>query len=245
MNMGFYAFVTILITSSAAEQWSTGRCTYHPYEDDYNKLGPSTYDNSPGWCGIRYSKLNVARITAVHGLGESQCNQCLEMMNANGGPTVYVLAVDQKGDPGLDVAKASFMATFPGANPLDPQNCKWRPVEPSKCGTICYGTKEECTPGKRNLLPGYLLPSMPNAPIGIDVGKSGENTSSNPKTEVTKESTTTTVNQPVLPSKTVTSIRTAIVQSTTQPSITVTYSSIIDVVSNTKTTSEAVNSKHV
>ncbi|KAJ2992211.1 hypothetical protein HDV02_003197 [Globomyces sp. JEL0801] len=120
--------------------------------------------------GTRYSKLNIARITAVHGLQAGLCNQCLEMMNANGGPSVYVLAVDQKGDPGLDVAISSFSAAFPGANPLDPQTCKWRVVDPSKCGKICYGSKEECTPGVRNSLPAYLLPPLPDAPNGINIG---------------------------------------------------------------------------
>ncbi|KAI8898152.1 hypothetical protein BC833DRAFT_590977 [Globomyces pollinis-pini] len=148
-------------------QWITGQCTFHNYEGDMKSLGKQ-YDNTPGWCGIRYSKLNVARITAVHGLQANMCNQCLEMVNSKGGPSVFVLAVDQKGDPGLDVAKSSFMATFPGANPLDPQSCKWRVVDPTKCGTICYGSKDECTPGKRNILPIQSLPVLPDAPIGLN-----------------------------------------------------------------------------
>ncbi|KAJ3308738.1 hypothetical protein HDV04_000834 [Boothiomyces sp. JEL0838] len=151
--------------------WQQGRCTYHPYEEDMKSLG-NAYDNSPGWCGIRYTMLNVARIVAVHGLGAGNCNMCLEMANANGGPSVYILAVDQKGDPGLDVAKSSFQAAFPNSNALDPEVCKWRVVDHSFCGGICVGAPEECTEGQRNLLPGYLLPKLPPAVDGLNVGNS-------------------------------------------------------------------------
>ncbi|KAJ3272849.1 hypothetical protein HDV01_005172 [Terramyces sp. JEL0728] len=154
--------------------WQQGRCTYHPYEEDMKSLG-SAYDNSPGWCGIRYTMLNVARIVAVHGLGAGNCNMCLEMANASGGPSVYILAVDQKGDPGLDVAKSSFQAAFPNSNALDPEVCKWRVVDHSHCGGICVGSPDECTVGQRNLLPAYLLPKLPPAVDGLNAGNSGSN----------------------------------------------------------------------
>lgn len=157
-----------LFIKGIVSQTFTGPCTYHDYEGDRQRLGLA-YDTSPGWCGIRYSVLNVARITAVHGLGTGMCNQCLEMQGIQGGPKVYVLAVDQKGGAGLDVAPSSFQAAFPGANILDPQTCSWRIVAPELCGTICYGSVEECTPGVRNLLPATLLPSISPAPIGFNI----------------------------------------------------------------------------
>ncbi|KAI8926381.1 hypothetical protein BC831DRAFT_228438 [Entophlyctis helioformis] len=64
------------LPSVSAQNWQTGRCTYHPYEEDKARLGAS-YDNSPGWCGIRYSALNAARIVAVNGLGTGMCAQCI------------------------------------------------------------------------------------------------------------------------------------------------------------------------
>lgn len=73
--------------------------------------------------------------------------------------SVYVLAVDLKGAPGLDVAKTSFAAAFPDANPYDPQMCRWRVVSDGYCGGVCFGVGEECTPGVRNLLPANLLGS--------------------------------------------------------------------------------------
>ncbi|KAJ3066956.1 hypothetical protein HK102_007522, partial [Quaeritorhiza haematococci] len=82
---------------------------------------------APGFCGHRYSKLNAARITAVNGLTPNMCNQCLEVSSASGnGPVQYILAIDKKVGEGLDVARTSFAAMFPGSNPLDPQTCRWR-----------------------------------------------------------------------------------------------------------------------
>jgi hypothetical protein len=115
--------------------------------------------------------LNIARITAVNGLNTpSNCNQCLEISGdgrSNQQP-VYVLAVDQKGDPGLDIARSSYQKLFPDKNWLDPQICNWRVVDSSYCAGICVGTPEECNQGSRNLLPAYLLPKMTSAKNGID-----------------------------------------------------------------------------
>ncbi|KAI8925978.1 hypothetical protein BC831DRAFT_458506 [Entophlyctis helioformis] len=147
------------VSAAPSDAWETGRCTYHPYEEDKARLGAS-YDNSPAWCGIRYSALNAARIVAVNGLGTGMCAQCIEFRGANGGPSMFVLAVDQKGDPGLDVARSSFQAAFPGSNPLDPQVCAWRIVAPSNCAGVCFGSASECTPGVRNMLPANLLPPI-------------------------------------------------------------------------------------
>ncbi|OAJ37979.1 hypothetical protein BDEG_21947 [Batrachochytrium dendrobatidis JEL423] len=146
--------------SAQSDGWSTGPCTYHPYEEDLARLGATAYDNAPGWCGIRYSALNIQRIVAVNGLGSSMCAQCLEFRNAAGGPSMFVLAVDQKGAPGLDVSHTSFQNAFPGANALDPQTCSWRITSQSYCSGTCFGSPEECTPGQRNLLPAYLLPPV-------------------------------------------------------------------------------------
>ncbi|KAJ3280785.1 hypothetical protein HK104_000405 [Borealophlyctis nickersoniae] len=173
------------LTGVSAQGWSSGLCTFHNYEGDKARLG-AAYDNSPGWCGIRYSALNAARITAVHGLDTgAKCGLCLEIASASGGPSAYVLAVDQKGAPGLDVAKSSFQAIFPKANPYDPQTCKWRTVASSLCQGVCFGSKQECTPGVRNLLPAYLLPPINPA-----------NANSHPKTVKPPTRTTTTVRRP-------------------------------------------------
>jgi hypothetical protein len=154
-------FRNLLITYAYAQEWFQDRCTFHDYES-YKPL--RQYDNSPGWCGVRYSVLNVARITAVNGMNADGCNRCLEVTGADGTNPIYVLAVDFKADPGLDIAKSSYMALFPNQNPLDPNICRWRRVNPSFCGKICFGTSEECTPGQRNLLPGYLLAPSDIAP---------------------------------------------------------------------------------
>jgi hypothetical protein len=159
----------LFILASISTVFAQVLATYHDYEGDRATLGRA-YDNSPGWCGIRYSVLNVARITAVNGLGESMCNQCLEVQNANGGPIVYVLAVDQKQGPGLDIARSSYAALTPAANPLDPQQVRYRVVDHSNCAGICQGTADECTPGRRNLLPANLLPPGPF--VGASLGGS-------------------------------------------------------------------------
>jgi hypothetical protein len=172
--------------SLAVVAYAQVRATYHDYEGDRARLGRA-YDNSPGWCGIRYSVLNVARITAINGMNAGLCNQCLEVQNVNGGPVVYVLAVDWKADPGLDIARSSYAALTPGANPLDPQQVRYRVVDPSHCAGICQGTADECTPGRRNLLPAYLLPPGPF--VAATFGGSGGGPPSTPAQE-------TPVNQP-------------------------------------------------
>ncbi|KAJ3252414.1 hypothetical protein HK103_001581 [Boothiomyces macroporosus] len=167
-----------LLIQTIAAQWSTGLCTFHDYEGDYNRFGKAL-DNNPGWCGIRYSVLNVARITAMHGISASSCNQCLEFSAADGsGPSVYVLVVDQKGAEGLDVAQSSFAAAFPGKNSLDPETCRWRIVDPSKCGKICYADDPECNVGERNILAPAQLPPANQAPIGLNVGAVSSSSSS-------------------------------------------------------------------
>lgn len=159
---------------SNAQMQGKGRCTTHDYEGSASALGGvEALDNSPAWCGMRYSMLNIARITAVNGLNlPAYCNLCLEITgdaSSNKQP-VYVLAVDQKGDPGLDIARSSFQKIFPNKNWLDPQICNWRVVDSSYCTGICVGTPGECNPGSRNLLPAYLLPKMTPALYGIDHG---------------------------------------------------------------------------
>ena len=164
-------FYQLLLSFTLAQlSSSSGRCTFHPYEEDFARLGQDL-DNSPGWCGIRYSVLNLARIVAVNGLEAKNCVQCLEVSSASGGPKTFILAVDKKSDPGLDVAKSSYEAMFPGKNPLDPQLCQWKVVSYQKCGGICVAGEEECSTGKRNLLPAYLLPKYPSAQIGLDVSQ--------------------------------------------------------------------------
>jgi hypothetical protein len=160
-------FTTLTLISTIIAQGV--RTTYHPYEEDRQALG-AAYDNSPGWCGIRYSVLNVARITAVHGMNENLCGRCLAVQNVNGGPVVHVLAVDWKGDPGLDMARSSYQALNPGTNPLDPSVASYRIVDQSLCSGICQGGPEECTPGRRNLLPASLLPSRPMVPATLGGG---------------------------------------------------------------------------
>ncbi|KAL2911798.1 hypothetical protein HK105_208731 [Polyrhizophydium stewartii] len=160
-------------SSLVSSEWQTGRCTYHPYQEDLARLG-SAYDNSPGWCGIRYTALDITRVVAVNGVTAGDCAQCLEFRNAAGGPSEFVLIIDQKGDPGLDISRSSFSAAFPGQNPLDPQTCAWRIVDPSNCAGICRGSALECTPGQRNLLPASQLP-----PLGSSGNSGGKNSGGN------------------------------------------------------------------
>ncbi|KAJ3278135.1 hypothetical protein HK104_002611 [Borealophlyctis nickersoniae] len=173
-------------TSIAAPAgWTQVPCTYHDYEGDKARFGPA-YDNNPGWCGIRYSALNAARITAISTMDEHLCGKCLEITSSSSGsgPSQYVLAIDQKAAPGLDIARTSFAAMFPGSNPLDPQTCMYRIVADSMCTGVCFG--EECTPGTRNALPAYLLP-----PVASGVGQHPTTTTTAPVT-----TTTTTSEQP-------------------------------------------------
>ncbi|KAJ3334914.1 hypothetical protein HDU91_002458, partial [Kappamyces sp. JEL0680] len=128
-------------------------------------------DNSAPWCGQRYSVLNVARVVAIPNMSADKCNQCIEIIGS--ADPVYVLVIDQREAYGLDIAESSYQALFPGANILDPQTCQYRFVDPSLCGTICYGSSDECTPGVRNLLPSYLLAPTSPAPIGLSAGSTG------------------------------------------------------------------------
>eukprot|EP00842_Homolaphlyctis_polyrhiza_P003779 jgi/Hompol1/4401/HPOL_007084-RA len=120
-----------LASGSGSGDWSGPvLCTYQAYEEDKARLGAAA-DNAPGWCGIRYSALNAARIVAVNGLSDGLCAQCLEIKG--NGPSVYVLAIDLKEAPGLDIAGTSFHNLFPDRNILDPETCNWRVVDPSLC----------------------------------------------------------------------------------------------------------------
>ncbi|KAL2911794.1 hypothetical protein HK105_208727 [Polyrhizophydium stewartii] len=165
--------LSALVPAIAAQGWQTGRCTYHPYQEDLARLG-SAYDNSPGWCGIRYTALDITRVVAIRGVTAGQCAQCLEFRNAAGGPSEFVLIIDEKGAEGLDISRSSFSSAFPGQNPLDPQTCAWRIVDPSNCAGICRGSALECTPGQRNLLPASQLP-----PLGSSGNSGGSNSGGN------------------------------------------------------------------
>ncbi|KAJ3304468.1 hypothetical protein HDV03_002812 [Kappamyces sp. JEL0829] len=148
-------------------------CTMNAYEQTFQAAlssdGMALLDSSAPWCGQRYSVLNNARIVSVSGMSSDLCNQCIEIVGA--GSSVYAWAVDQREAHGLDIAESSYQALFPNSNLLDPQTCQWRVVSPSYCGTICYGSAEECTPGVKNLLPASLLPSVGIAPQGLGAGK--------------------------------------------------------------------------
>ncbi|RKO96069.1 hypothetical protein CAUPRSCDRAFT_12231, partial [Caulochytrium protostelioides] len=104
-----------------------GLCTYHNYEGDMATFGPTAYDNSPGWCGYRYSSMDLSRVMAMNSIQAATCNSCWAVRSATdaSSPTRYILAIDQKGAEGLDIAKSSFEAIFPNANPADPQTCNW------------------------------------------------------------------------------------------------------------------------
>lgn len=164
-----YSTQALLLSLASAQTWSANLdCTMNAYEGAYAQLGKSL-DNSPAWCGIRYSVLNVARIVSLPNMDPSKCNQCIEIVGTGplSGPSVYVLAVDQRVAYGLDIAESSYHALFPSDNILNPHVCKYRAVNPSLCGKICYGSAEECTVGVRNLLPASLLPAAGQAPIGL------------------------------------------------------------------------------
>ncbi|KAJ3278737.1 hypothetical protein HK104_002067 [Borealophlyctis nickersoniae] len=210
-------------TSVAAPAgWTEVPCTYHDYEGDKANLG-AAYDNSPGWCGIRYSALNAARITAIDTMHESLCGKCLEIASSSGsGPSQYVLAIDQKGAPGLDVARTSFAAAFPGSNPLDPQSCMYRIVADEMCAGVCFGSAQECTPGVRNLLPAYLLP-----PVGSGSGGQQPQQPQQPTTTTTNAqvATTTTWEQPAATSPSTTTTTTTSAAPYEQPSSSSTTSS--------------------
>lgn len=138
----------------------TGRCTYHDYEGGMMKLGPEAYDNAPGWCGIRYSSLDLTRVMAINGINEGGCNKCYQVSSPYS--SLYILAIDYKADPGLDISKSGFQALFPNDDPLNPQVCDWQEVDFSFCADICNGVKEECSLGVRNLLPASILKTYSN-----------------------------------------------------------------------------------
>jgi hypothetical protein len=146
--------LSVLYVVSSKSEWRKGElCTYNDYEGEMLRFG-SAFDLSPGWCGIRYTMLNVKRIVAVDIMNEKMCNKCLEIKGVGvRGGSVFVLAVDKKGLNGLDISKTAFKKIFPGKNELDPERCNWRVVDKSFCKNICNGSKLECTEGVRNLLP--------------------------------------------------------------------------------------------
>ena len=160
------ASLLIAYVSAQGMSGSSARCTYHDYES-YEPV--ANFENSPGWCGIRYSQLNLARITAVNGLGGDGCAKCLRVSGPAG--SLYVLAIDTKADPGLDIARSSF-AAITNENVLNPVSCSWTVVADSFCSGICTGTAAECTPGQRNLFPApYLVEQFgarPRAPQGLN-----------------------------------------------------------------------------
>ena len=70
----------------------------------------------------------------------SLCNKCVRIKGLNSiGPSMYVLMIDRKAAPGLDIAKTTFMELFPDKNPLDPQQCEYSIVEDIYCQNICWG----------------------------------------------------------------------------------------------------------
>ncbi|KAH6568453.1 hypothetical protein BASA50_003918 [Batrachochytrium salamandrivorans] len=237
-----FSFVTLAsllstVSGRPTDDWSTGKCTYHPYEEDLARLGGTAYDNAPGWCGIRYTALNIQRIVAVSGLGASMCAQCIEFRGAAGGPTMYVLAVDQKGSEGLDVSHTSFQNAFPSANALDPQTCAWRITDPSNCAGVCRGSAEECTPGVRNLLPAYLLPAIGSSftPIATPTPKPAVTTDQ----ESPEKETTTAAAVPTTTAAAIIKITTKVTTKTTTRTTTTTQ----DITSSTASESNDTASK--
>jgi hypothetical protein len=173
--LSIWLLVTMVLGQTS---YKTVPCTMHAYEGMLKQYG-NAIDNSPPWCGQRYTILNVARVVAITNMSPGMCNQCIEIVGVGrfGGPKVYALAVDQRQAYGLDIAESSYKALFPRDNILNPHTCKYRVVNPSFCGKICYGTKMECTRGKRNLLPAYLLPKYPRAPVGLKATRMATNSS--------------------------------------------------------------------
>lgn len=141
---------------------------------------PSLFRKDPGWCGIRYSSLNVQRIVSMSNISPELCGKCVKLQGANGGPVQYALAMDQRGAAGLDISKTTYENMFPGQNPLNPQQCVYEVVHDSFCSGICCGVGEECTPGVRNSLPAYLLPAASGCPSFS--GRGGEIQSLSAKT---------------------------------------------------------------
>ncbi|RKO97810.1 hypothetical protein CXG81DRAFT_27262 [Caulochytrium protostelioides] len=132
----------------------SGLCTYHNYEGDMASRGSSSYDSSPGWCGYRYSSMDLSRVMAMNSINGASCNTCWAVRDASkSGPPTYILAIDQKGAEGLDIALTAFKAIFPYANPADPQTCAWEQVDTSYCFDVCRGSDLECTQSLRNTLP--------------------------------------------------------------------------------------------
>ena len=191
----FSAVFLIALAAAQGMSGSSARCTYHDYES-YEPV--ASFENSPAWCGIRYSQLNLARITAVNGLGGDGCAKCLRVSGPAG--SLYVLAVDTKADPGLDIARSSF-AAITNENVLNPISCSWTVVADSYCAGICTGTSEECTPGRRNLLPApYLVekygarPRAPQGLGGVTVSGGGGQAKEEPTTnQSTTDSTTSEI----------------------------------------------------
>ncbi|NBO98911.1 MAG: hypothetical protein EBU90_02115 [Proteobacteria bacterium] len=98
------------------------RCTMHDYEGDQKRFGVAAYDNQPPWCGQKYSNYNVSRIMAMSIMTRTNCDKCFLV---TGEKSVYILGVDKKADPGLDIARSSFVELFPNSDPLNPQDCSF------------------------------------------------------------------------------------------------------------------------
>lgn len=130
-------------------------CTYHDYEGMYSTLGLAL-DNSPGWCGIRYSKLDLTRVIALNGINEKDCNKCIQIFGESG-LFEYVLVIDLKVAAGIDMSKSVMQKIFPSQDPLNPKSCSYNFVDFSFCSDICTGNKFECTESTRNIIPPYLF----------------------------------------------------------------------------------------
>ncbi|KAI8373309.1 hypothetical protein BD560DRAFT_467202 [Blakeslea trispora] len=118
--------------------------------EDYYGLGEEALRISYPACGMPYSELNLARITAVQAIDTAnECGQCLKVTNLNTGEHIYVLAVD-KGGRGLDISIPAFESLF--GQKTDPSPAKWTNVKKSNCEGIY-------TPGQLNTRQGIHIKS--------------------------------------------------------------------------------------
>lgn len=149
------AFALLALPSINADGGS-GQCSYHPYIQ-VGLTDPGSYTKQTTSCGTEYGHLNIGYVMSIDdgtGLG---CNRCYAVTSQATGKQVYILGVDRKGSPGLDIGESAWAdlghdERSDTSSPLhyaQVQQCKWREVDASNCAGICKSQTPEldCTSG--------------------------------------------------------------------------------------------------
>ena len=121
-----------------------GACSYHPFIQGALP-SPQTYAKITTSCGTEYGHLNIGYVMSIDDGTGSGCNRCYAVKSQLTGKEVYILGVDIKGSPGLDIGESAWadLGHNERVNTNDPhhyanmQTCEWKQVAASNCAGIC------------------------------------------------------------------------------------------------------------